>query len=488
MRRKRKSGNDPYVLSKKLLSTNKVGKSATKPNIYTRTNTGFVVEEGFLDSLYQPHTLTALICFLVGVVYVPSQITAHPLQSGIVAGSSLFICYGAVQFRDGILMRPHPMVWRIVHAIGILYIVCLAFLLYQPVGDIRSTIIPMFAGTPGNFNLSKSYGGDCVMFRNGTMNTILKDTIFDLFVIAHGLGYFVHALLARNWVMLWVTSVMFEVLEASLQHVVPNFQECWWDHLLLDIWGFNLAGMVVGMWLVSKLAAGLFDWGGEPYRKLPSRRKKFKRIVWQLFPHKFERYQWSIFVDFRRFAIVMAVVFGQLLLILNAFLLKHIFWVPSSNPINSIRMALISAIGIPASQEAYEFSKPDREHLRLGQNAWILVLLLLLETVLIGKNIPPEMLQLPSSYITFCWCSSSLLFSCWIVFQYYVLPTHIYAWLRNQSVARARKLSQHCDRFSMCILFLSIVPLLYILARDCYRTYAFADNPAVLAPIGQGEW
>ena len=45
-------------------------------------------------------------------------------------------------------------------------------------------------------------------------------------------------------------SIMFEVVEVSLQHMFPNFNECWWDHLGLDVFGCNLLGMVCGMMCV----------------------------------------------------------------------------------------------------------------------------------------------------------------------------------------------------------------------------------------------
>jgi hypothetical protein len=28
-----------------------------------------------------------------------------------------------------------------------------------------------------------------------------------------------------------VTSIGFEILEYSLEHQLPNFSECWWDHV-----------------------------------------------------------------------------------------------------------------------------------------------------------------------------------------------------------------------------------------------------------------
>lgn len=35
----------------------------------------------------------------------------------------------------------------------------------------------------------------------------------------------------RDWWMCSIVSVMFEFLEYSLEHQLPNFSECWWDHV-----------------------------------------------------------------------------------------------------------------------------------------------------------------------------------------------------------------------------------------------------------------
>ena len=34
------------------------------------------------------------------------------------------------------------------------------------------------------------------------------------------------------------------------------------------------------------------------------------------------------------------------------------------------------------------------------------------------------------------------------------------------------------------LLYLSLAPLLYILGRDLYRTWAYAEAPSLLAPVG----
>lgn len=42
---------------------------------------------------------------------------------------------------------------------------------------------------------------------------------------------FVQTLMIRDWWMCMIISVMFEFLEYSLEHQLPNFSECWWDHV-----------------------------------------------------------------------------------------------------------------------------------------------------------------------------------------------------------------------------------------------------------------
>lgn len=69
-------------------------------------------------------------------------------------------------------------------------------------------------------------------------------------------------------------SCIFEGLELSLQHVLPNFAECWWDRCVPRLWSLtcrphttnrwvvdtvcNLVGIACGMWL-------LRAWGLAPH-------------------------------------------------------------------------------------------------------------------------------------------------------------------------------------------------------------------------------
>ena len=38
-------------------------------------------------------------------------------------------------------------------------------------------------------------------------------------------------LIIRDWWLCTVLSIMFEVMEYTMEHQLANFSECWWDHV-----------------------------------------------------------------------------------------------------------------------------------------------------------------------------------------------------------------------------------------------------------------
>ncbi len=77
----------------------------------------------------------------------------------------------------------------------------------------------------------RAYGGDCRLYipNKGINWDTLSATLLDEFVIAHTLGWWGKALIMRNYPMLWTLSIGFELMELTFQHMLPNFNECWWD-------------------------------------------------------------------------------------------------------------------------------------------------------------------------------------------------------------------------------------------------------------------
>jgi len=60
--------------------------------------------------------------------------------------------------------------------------------------------------------------------------THLQDKM-DGFVPAHLFGWWIKTLILRDYWLTFLLSILFEILEYSLQHQLPNFSECWWDHV-----------------------------------------------------------------------------------------------------------------------------------------------------------------------------------------------------------------------------------------------------------------
>ncbi len=52
----------------------------------------------------------------------------------------------------------------------------------------------------------------------------------------------VQALIIRDYALLWVLSIGFEFMELTFQHMLPNFNECWWDSWILDVAVCNFIG------------------------------------------------------------------------------------------------------------------------------------------------------------------------------------------------------------------------------------------------------
>lgn len=50
---------------------------------------------------------------------------------GLATASAIFLIYAALQFKDTLFVRPHPVIWRIVNGVGILYLMLLVFMLFQ---------------------------------------------------------------------------------------------------------------------------------------------------------------------------------------------------------------------------------------------------------------------------------------------------------------------------------------------------------------------
>jgi hypothetical protein len=227
-------------------------------------------EDEVIGWLYRPHTMTGLLVLIAVPIFVSVKIHSHLDQSdrmmrdrlGLLSVVSAFLGYCAFQMRDSILIRPHPMFWRMIHGMGILYLLFMIYLLNMDIGAARSwirTFSPELKNQAPPPENTRIYATDC---RIGTAGDprgpfyVFWDTSFDIFFVAHFVGWIGKAIVFRDMKLTLTLSVMWEVVEYSFQHILGNFHECWWDHWILDVGLANLGGLLVGLFINHRYCMG----------------------------------------------------------------------------------------------------------------------------------------------------------------------------------------------------------------------------------------
>ncbi len=83
---------------------------------------------------------------------------------------------------------------------------------------------------------------------------------FDVFGLGHFFGWTMKAMLVRHYGICWTISVTWEITELAFAHLLPNFAECWWDALILDVIVCNGLGIWFGLYICRKLEMRTYKW------------------------------------------------------------------------------------------------------------------------------------------------------------------------------------------------------------------------------------
>lgn len=369
-----------------------------------------------LELLYRPRSITALLAIVCYFVYVAFFQTTGTLYANVLCGLyavlGVFVCVGVLFLPDGPFIRPHPALWRAVLAVSVLYFLGLVFLLHLGKSEARE-LMRLFDPTLGVPLPEKSYGEDC---------RFAWDVIYsqlDEFVAAHIVGWYVKAIILRDYWLCWILSVMFEVMEYSLQHQLPNFAECWWDHWLLDVALCNALGIWAGMRTCEYFSMKTYNW--RSILHIPSVMGKVQRTVAQFTPHSFIKFDWAGTRSLKSYLVVVLVLSVFLVCEVNCFYLKYLLWIPPSHPLNVIRISLYGLVGVVTLREAYQFFT-DPKCKRLGAQAWICLASILTETLIcfkFGKGEFPN--PTPKSVIYF-WIVFLSLLVLYPLFRFIIFP------------------------------------------------------------------
>ena len=170
--------------------------------------------------------------------------------------------FAATHFPDSMIKRPHPVFWRVILGMMVTYTTFMTFLLLLPVDNARF-MFKLFHPSMGNPLPERSYADDCRVYTPENPESKfynITDAVFDVHFIAHLAGWWFKMMIMRDTKIAWITSISFELIEISFRHMLPNFYECWWDHLFLDLFGCNMFGIFLGIWTIDKMGVSRCHW------------------------------------------------------------------------------------------------------------------------------------------------------------------------------------------------------------------------------------
>ncbi|GAA0142327.1 hypothetical protein Leryth_024554 [Lithospermum erythrorhizon] len=387
---------------------------------------------------YKPRTITLLFigaCFLIwesGALNPEGSFVGDRVSSvkrGIFAIITVILVYCLLQAPSTILIRPHPAVWRLVHGFAVIYLVALTFLLFQSRDDARQFMKYLHPDL-GIELPERSYGADCRVYVPDHPSSRFKnvyDILFDEFVVAHVLGWWGKAIMIRNQPLLWVLSIGFELMELTFRHMLPNFNECWWDSIILDILICNWFGIWAGMRTVRYFDGKTYEWVG--ISRQPNIIGKVRRTLGQFTPARWDKDEWHPLLGPWRFVQVLSLCIVLLIVELNTFFLKFCLWVPPRNPVIIYRLILWWLIAIPTIREYNSYLQDRKPVKKVGAFCWLSLAICIIELLIcikFGHGLYPN--PMPKWLIMF-WTTAAI-----------GLAVFLGAWSRHLHLAIRRKI------------------------------------------------
>ncbi|XP_031640040.1 phosphatidylserine synthase 1 [Contarinia nasturtii] len=406
--------------------------SADQPNAAIRPDPFISINEQpvddiSLDFFYKPHTVTLLAVSIISVMYFAfvrdEQDNQENIWAGMLCAIFFFLIISVLAFPNGPFTRPHPAVWRIIFGVSVIYLLFIIFLLFQNYKVIMS-IFYWLDPKLQNFriDMDKEYGVNCSQI---TLERLWSH--IDVFAYGHFLGWMFKAILIRHIGILWAISVMWEITEITFAHLLPNFIECWWDALILDVLVCNGLGIWCGLKICKMLEMREYKWAS--IRDISTTTGKIKRAVLQFTPVSWTTVRWldpkSTYM--RLLSVSQLVIFWQITE-LNTFFLKHIFEMPPSHPIVSIRLIFIGLIVAPSVRQYYIYIT-DPNCKRLGTQCWVYCAIMVSEAILCIKN-ARELFERTQAVNIIVWLLIQLIIS--VIFVYGCILYHRYK--QNQSI------------------------------------------------------
>lgn len=349
-----------------------------------------------------PHSLTTLAFACLAIFYlafVTNGTFETNSKNAIIALVVAVLAYSSIYLPDSTMRRPHPVFWRLVQGMALIYLGFVIFILCQSREDARN-FLTFFDSNLNRPLVEKDYASDCSLSSHSFPYFSLRpiwDNI-DVYVVCHLLGWFFKMMMVRNFYFCWFLSIFFELLEITFRYWLPNFYECWWDQVILDVFGANALGIWMGSIVVQWMDMKNFKWIGENkldansndqsnQNKTAPKKNIIKRFFasFKIFaPNNIQKYDWQMLSSTKRFYSIIWYVIFMNLVDLSNFFNKHLLWLPSDHWLLQIRIWIWALLSTISTSEYYEYIT-NKNCIRLGHNVWLAHVILFGEAMIVYK-------------------------------------------------------------------------------------------------------
>nr|CAB3265261.1 phosphatidylserine synthase 1-like [Phallusia mammillata] len=339
------------------------------------------VDDITLEFFYKPHTITLLLVIIVILLYTvmtrDESTSEKNVWYGFCAVIFFFTVISVLAFPNGPFTRPHPAVWRIVFGFSVLYFLGLVFISFLNVTQVRAILVwlePSVQYAKREVDTIEEYAVNC---SDVTWERIYSG--FDIFAFGHFMGWALKALLLRSYTLCWSISILWEMTEVFFMHLLPNFKECWWDQIFLDVLLCNGCGIWLGIQVCRFLEMREYRW--ESIKDIHTTTGKLRRAAMQFMPAKWMPVRWlDPHSSIMRVVGVYILIVFFVMVELNTFFLKHFLRFPAKHPFCWGRILLMGAISAPALRQYYVYLT-DTRCKRLGTQSWVFVAITCVEMI-----------------------------------------------------------------------------------------------------------
>ena len=332
---------------------------------------------------------------------------AHPTNSMISNIRMMIFVANLLTIYLAVLFLPEPskkrgwsLFWKIIQGAAFAYAINILIWLFFSKENLQYVLKNIYDSNLGVPLAERSYAEDCRVFtpENAVSYFYNITSSFDMFVLAHFVGWTFKVWIFRNSTMAWILSIAFEIMEWTMEVWLPNFKECWWDHVLFDLLGCNLLGMIIGQITVRKFKMRKLFWFME-------RTEEFESLKWhQKITYAFtsrDEYikndKWHWLSELWTFNAVTWFWFMNLYMDLSYFYNKAMIEMPPPHWMFSIRIWILGFFSIIAANDYYDYVV-TRKCTSMTVPVFLIHMIMILEGLLFIKNLKPGLFSNPVHY------------------------------------------------------------------------------------------